>query len=448
MDIAILGAGTAGRYAASVLSKEMHDVIVIDRDILALEKLSRENDLAVLHGSLPDGAIFESLLENRPDFFFAATGHDETNLVACSIAKHLGIQKTIARIKSREYLNQSSLDFHRLFYADHFIGAEWLAAQDLFQTLVHAEDVAAQHFAHGSIHMRTVTIPDLWDKGGCPISDLKLPDTLIAGLIRRKLSFGEKILFPRGHDQILPGDEVTFLGQAKSMHHLPDIFHFPKSKIRSVILAGGSAIAEHLAYFLASQHIRVRIIESESERCEELAKKLPQATIIHQDGSDQQLLCSEQVSDADALVACTHQDSLNFLIAALAKQLGCKKAIALLNQAQYAPLVQKAGVLPALSAQVNAANRLLTIVHDKAVVSVASLCQDQAKIIELKVSPSSKSIGVPLAELNLPRDLLIAVIENQGKVMIGRGNRILSSGDTVIVLCPPEQIPKLPTYFH
>jgi len=195
MHIVILGAGTTGSYVASVLSKEEHDVVLIDRDAKLLEKASRESDIATIHASVPGWKLLEDLIENHPAIFFAATGDDETNLVACSMAKNLGVPKTIARVKSRDYLNHTSLDFNRLFFVDYFIGDEILSAQDLFHVLVHAGDIAVEHFAHGAIQMRTVCIPDRWDQGGTFIRDLRLPEDLIAGLIRRKMADGEKLFF-------------------------------------------------------------------------------------------------------------------------------------------------------------------------------------------------------------------------------------------------------------
>ena len=280
------------------------------------------------------------------------------------------------------------------------------------------------------------------------IRDLKLPDDLIAGLIRRKMTEGERILFPHGEDHILPGDEVTFVGEARVMHQLHDLFHLSERRIRSIILVGGTAVAEHLAHALTAQKISVRIFDTNEKRCDELAERLPEGTLINRDGSDPQVLLSERIQDADALVSCTHHDGTNFLIAALAKELGCKKTVSLIGDASYTPILQKAGVIPVLSVQVNVANRVLSILHEETILSVASLNQDQAKIVELKVSSSSPLVGIPLSDLKLPKDFLIAVIESRGRVMIGRGNRILSPDDTVIVICHPQQLPQLPSYFH
>lgn len=448
MNVVILGAGKTGSYVASVLSEEEHNVIIIDKDAKALETAIRSSDIASVHATAPSHQLFEDLMEHKPHLFFAATGDDETNLVACSIAKNMGFPKTIARVHSRDYLSKGQLDFSRLFFVDYFIAPEVLAAQDLFKLLVHSADLAAHHFAHGSIHMRTVLIPDLWDRGGSPICKLGLPEDLIAGLIRRKMADGETVLIPHGDDHILPGDQVTLVGKAKAIDRLHEFFNSVEPAVRSVILVGGSPVAVHLSHFLCQQKIAVRIIEKDSDRCEELAEALPFATIINRDGKDAQLLRSEKVQDVDAFVSCTDSDETNLLIAALAKQLGTKKAIAQVTDAQIIPILEKVGVIPALSARVNVANRIVSILDEETTLSVASLSGDSAKIVELKVSASSKLIGIPISDLALPKGLLIAVIESQGKVTIGKGTEILRPEDIVIAICHPAQIPKLQQLFH
>jgi len=450
MRIVILGAGKTGAYVATVLSEERHSVVLIDRDRQILEQVGRESDVATLFGQGPSWMLLAEQIESKPDLFFAATGDNETNLVACSIAKNLGFPKTVARIKGTDYLNHTKLDFRRLFCVDHFIGAEVLVATDLFNTIVHAGDLAVEHFAHGTIQMRSLKIPDRWDKGGISLKDLSLPTDFIVGLIRRKTAEGEAILIPRGDDHILPGDEVTIVGKAHNMHRISEVFKTAENKIRSVILFGGSSIAEHLAFLLGEQKISVRIIEKEETKCHELANKLPHATILNRDGKDLHFLHSEGVETSDAFVSCTENDEENFLVAALAGQLNCPKPIALLNDATYTQIFEKVGVVPASSSRVKIANRILSILHEESILSVGSLCCDAAKIIELKVAPSSPLIGIPLADLGsrLPKDFLIAMIENRGNISIGSGIQTLSPHDTVIAICHPQRIPEIPPLFH
>lgn len=448
MNIVILGAGKTGTFVASMLSQQEHNVIMIDKDAGVLEAVGRDLDVAVSCGFAPNWKGFSDLAKQRPDLFFAATGSDETNLVSCAVAKRAGFSKTIARIKSSEYLQQDGFDFGSLFGVDHFIGAELLAAQDLFKVLVHTAEIAVEHFAHGAIQMKTILIPETWEKGHIPIRDLNLPENLIVALIHRTKEGTVEDMIPHGEDSLLPGDEATLIGEAAVMNHLHNMFHIEEKKVRSVILVGGSPVALHLASFLLRQKIQVRIIEGDSLRCHELADLLPQATIINRDGRDSSLLMAERVQDADALVACLEEDGPNFLIASLARKLGCEKSIALISDPTLSPLLEKLDVTPALSAKANLINKILAVVHKDTLLSITSLTRSQNKIAELQVAPSSKVIGVPLAHLHLPKSLLIAVIERQGKVSIGRGNSLLSPHDIAIAICRPEHISHLQHLFH
>ncbi len=447
MNIVILGAGKIGSYVAATLSEEEHNVILIDQDIEALERVGREIDVARVH-SFASTELLGRLLEQKVDLFFAATGNDETNLAFCAIAKKIGFPKTVCRIGARDYLVHPKLDFGSLFLVDHFLGPEVIAAQDLCKTLIHSKDLGVEHFAHGAIQMRTIQIPTLWDKGGAPISQLGLPDELIAGLIRRKMETGDVVLIPRGGDHILPGDQLTIFGKTSIMHKVHEIFHSLDAQTKSVIIVGGSSLALHIAQFLSEQKIHIRIIEKKKKRCEELAEILPQATIIHRDGRDLELLRSEGVQDADAFIACTHFDETNFTIAALAKEAGAPKSIAFITNGQLISILSKVGVVAALSPRVHVANKILSILDEGSTLSVTSLSSDAAKIVEMKVAPTSKAIGTPIADLHLPKDSLIAMIESKGQVMIGRGNQILKPEDVVIAICEATQIPKLQQLFH
>lgn len=445
MNIVILGAGKTGLFAASLLSREGHDVTLVDPDVAALEKASGELEISTRKAHIPDFELFAELAETRPDLLFAATSDDEVNLVSCAIAKTLGFPKTVALVMSSEYLNHGHLDLGRLFHADYFLAADLLAAQDLFKVLVHSGDIAAEHFAHGTIQMRTLAIPKKWSKRGVPLKDLNFPEEFIIGLIRRD----GKVIFPHGNDEILPEDEVTVLGEMKVMSRLHEFLQIDEHPVRSVILMGGSPVAMHLAGFLLQQKISVRIIEKNRKQCEELSDCLPEATLIHRDGCDRNLLLAEQAQKADAFVCCTSDDATNLLAAAIAKQVGCEKAIGLLSDPALSSVLEELDIIPAWSARLNVTSRLLSILHEKAILSVRSICNDAARIVELKVSPRSRAVGVPLSELSaeLPQDLLIAVIENQGRVMIGRGNRILCPNDTVILISAPEHLPRLQELF-
>jgi trk system potassium uptake protein TrkA len=447
MKIAILGAGKIGAHAAAVLSQEGHDVTLIDKDPIQLEKVSREIDVSALHAEAPNWRLFEELGKGAPHLFFAATQNDETNLVACAVAKQAGFQKTVARLKSREYLQQRRIDFRQLFFVDHFISPDLLAAHDLLNMLIFTGDRAVHQFAHGAIQMRTLEIPLSWRGRGETLQEWNLPQDLVVGLIRRK---GQPPIFPRGQDVLVPGDEVTVVGRAEAMQELHELLGIPEEKLRSAVVIGGTGIGLHLTHLLLQQGVSVRLIESEPGRAVALAEQLPRATILNCNPADAAFLRAEQIGEAGAVVACGEDEGHNLLVAALCHQLGAPRSFALFTDPALAPILEKTGVTPALSAKGSLANRLVSILHQETLISIASLANDEVKIIELKVAPASKLVGIPLSALGgaLPQQLLIAAIESGGQVVIGRGNRILAPHDTVVVICHANQVPELPRLFH
>jgi trk system potassium uptake protein TrkA len=447
MNIVILGAGKTGSYAASILSKNGHSVTIVDQNAKTLQKIGSESDISTMHAPLSRVSFFETLFEKKPDLLFAATGNDETNLVSCAIAKNLGFPKTAALIHSSEYLFHENLDMGKLFYVDHFLASDLLAARDLFKILIHAGDLAIESFFHDTIQMRTIEIPSHWDKEHTLIKNLTLPEELIIGLIRRKTEEGEEQIFPHGDDQILSGDLISLVGETKNMTCAHEIFSVPEPKVKSVIIIGGSEVVQHLARFLIEQRIHVRIIERDLARCEKFADNLPEATIINRDGTDLGLLLSENVKNADALVSCTDKDSTNLLIAGLAKEAGCPRPIALISDPSIGILLERLGIIPAFSARLNTAQRLLSIVSEKNILSLTPTREEGPKIVELRIPPNSKAIGIPLSDLALPKDLLVAIVGNKNRTMIARGDTVLSPNDTIVVICNPRHLAKLHDLF-
>ncbi len=457
MNIVILGAGEIGSYVASMLAQEEHNVVLIDKDVKRLEKLSRDIDVATLPGHASDWKLFKQLIDNAPDFFIALTGNDEANLIACAITKNLGYPKTICRIGEISYLNRSRLDFGRLFYVDYFIGAEVIAAHEILKSLISPSDLLTEDFAHGSIQMRTIVLPANWEKHNVQIKDLNLPEEMILGLIRRASENSEnkedlkedEYIFPHGNDFLHPCDHITVVGEANAMSHLHEIFNVPHKAIQSVVIIGGSSVAMHLTEILQKLKVYVKIIEKDEKKCDDLAEMFPKATIINHDARDLNFLLSEKVQDAEAFITTMREDDENLLVASLGKEAGSGKVVSLISDSALAPVLKKLNISYAVSEKVNLSNRILSIVHAQSILSISSIADNHANVIEIKVSEDSQLIGIPLKDLStyLPRDLLICVIENKGKVLIGKGNRILSPNDTIILITSPTHIHELQHLF-
>lgn len=457
MNIVIVGACNIGRYLAEILSKENFNVTVVDTDEKALQSLSESMDVATRCGSCIDWQLLDDLLEGQPDLFVATTPRDQCNLTSCAIAKNLGYPRTVARIADSRFINCTRLDFSRVFDVDYFFSPELLVAHDIYKYMSSPGSLAVETFSHGAVQLRTLVIPRTWRKGDTRLCDLSLPEGMMVGLIRRSATpegGGEhtparKIIFPHGNDVIIPGDEVTVIGETDVVADVHFLFGSAQTMVSSVVIVGGSLAAVNLSRMLEGRGVDVRIIEKDRTRCAELTTELPRTTVIFGDGTNIDLLMSENVEKADIVVACVNHDEINLMIALMAKEAGCDHVAITLSDMRYTSCVEKLGIRFTASPRLSSANKILALTRVETVSSMVSLYEHQAEIIELQVSPDSKVVGIPIAELGpqLPRDFLLAVIQNRGRIMIANGNRILSPGDTVIVVTNPKHIDQLEKVF-
>jgi len=451
MTIVIVGAGDIGRYIAALLSKEQHNIVLIDKNSKALETAALNMDIAIRHGSGTDWQLLDDLMELSPNLLIALTDDDETNLVSCAIAKHLGYPRTVCRVRDNRYLNRTRLDFARIFDVDYFLGPELLVADDILKYMLSPGSLFVENFSHGAVQMRTFTVPAKWRKFDQPLSQLNLPAGMMVGLIRRASTSPNKkeVIFPHGSDFILPGDEVTFIGETEVIAEAHHFFGISQKVVHSVVIVGGSLTGLNLAKLLEQRNMDIRIIEKDYAQCSFLADQLPKCSIINHDPTDYAFLLSEKIGRTDVLAACTGCDEVNLMVGMLAKQAGCQDIVAMLSNTSYMPLVSQLGLNYTVSPRISAANHILSQILSGKVTSLVSLYDNQAEIIEVNVSVDSKVVGIPLSELGpmLPKDFLIAMIQNRGRIMIAHGNRIISPGDTVIVITTPRHMQELEKIF-
>lgn len=445
MNIVILGAGDHGRYLAMLLSQNQHNVFVIDRDKKKIEQLSQTMDIATRVGSGDDWQLLDSVLEIFPDLFIAMTNSDDTNVVACSLAKQLGYPSTIARVHDSKYLNRTRLDFGRIFDVDHFICPEMLAAGELMEYITNEKSLSVKYFSHGAIQLRTLKVPSDWKQLDIPLNKLAFPQGVMLALIYRN----NETIFPHGSDTIFPGDEVTFIGETEVINEITQFFSIPKNKVESIVLAGGSLTAFHLAKQLEEGNYKVRVLEENYEKALYLAEHLPKTTIINHDALDIGFLRSEKLDQADMFISCTHHDETNLLATLLGREAGCPDVLMLLSNQANLPLLNKLGIGHVVSPVIAASNRILSRVFTGSVNTLVSLYDNQAEVIEMTISMNSKVVGIPLSDLGplMPKKFLIATIQNRGRIFVANGQRILSPGDTVIFITSPEHVQELEKIF-
>jgi trk system potassium uptake protein len=212
-----------------------------------------------------------------------------------------------------------------------------------------------------------------------------------------------------------------------------------------VVIVGGSGTTAHLCRLLEEQHIHIKIIEQDDAKCERLAKLFPKATILNHDSCDFAFLQEEGIEKADFFIACTESHETNILAAALAKEAGCSKVLALVSDESSLPLLKRLGISHVLSEKASLARQIHAIIENDSIISIAPLHNNQAQIMEIKISSESHLAGTPLSDLkaSFPNDFLIAMIENRNGVTVPQGNSILTPGDTAIVICSPKSVSEM-----
>jgi trk system potassium uptake protein TrkA len=437
LKIIILGAGQVGATLAEHLATEYNDITIIDVDNDRLHSLQERLDILTITGNGAYPNILRRGRAEEADMLIAVTSHDETNLVACQVAASLfQIPTKIARIRSLHYLMHEELFGKSGFPIDVLISPEQLIANYMHRLIEYPDALQVVDFSDQKLQLIAVKIHS--SKGTLVGPLLKsfssyLPEVevQIAAIFRE----GNPII-PSGSTTIIPGDEVFFLAQKTDSRQVLSHLISLASPNQRVMIAGGGNVGTRLASTL-EKDLQIKVIEKNTARVESLATHLTSGEVLHGDASDQELLLSENIENTDIFCAVTNKDETNIMAALLAKRLGARKVMALINRPSYLNLVEGGEIDIPISPQQVTIGSLLTHVRRGHIVNVYALHRGTAEAIEMFVDgnkKSSKIIGKHSKEIALPREASIIAIIRGNKTFMGHQNVIIEAGDRVIIL--------------
>jgi trk system potassium uptake protein TrkA len=429
VKVSIIGAGKVGTEIAHRLSEEGHDIIVIDKDETKLAKINETLDVLTVKGNGSSSKLLRDIGVDDSDLLVSVTDSDEINMISCMTAKRVGIAKAIARIRDPDYVRDLIISKEDLGI-DLVINPEYAAAQEIFRLMTLSLSVHTEHFANGRVQMAELSVDESNTQyANKRIQDIEIPKScLIVGISR----LGEMII-PGGKDIIRPNDTLYILGNADAINKMCARFKRPRQRIHNVLMMGGGRIGLFLAEKLVNAGMRVKIIEQNPDRCQELASRLSGVLVLKGDGTDVDLLKREGIHETDCFVTVTGFDEENLLMALLAKQLGAKRVIAKVSRPSYAPLVERLGVDAAISPRLITISDILRFIRGGRLLSVVLLLNEQAEVIEMIVQEGSKIVGRPLHSSGLPKGVIIGAISRWGKVIIPKGNEVIHAGDRLVV---------------
>ncbi|EIT71663.1 MULTISPECIES: Trk system potassium transporter TrkA [Hydrocarboniphaga] len=435
MKIIILGAGQVGGTLAENLARESNDITVVDKNTAHLAELGERLDIRTVHGFASYPEVLRRAGADDAEMVIAVTDSDETNMLACKVAYTLFQTPTkIARVRSQEYLQDGKLFEQDALSVDLHISPEQLVTDYIHRLIEYPGSLQVVDFANGRV--RLVGVKAYY--GGPLVSrQLKelpqhLPDieARVAAIYRR----GRPIL-PEGDTIIEAEDEVFFIAASEHIRRIMSELRKQDKPVKRVMLAGGGNIGLRLAKALEAQ-MQVKIIERNRDRTTFLSEQLSRSIVLCGDAANEQLLLEENIEDVDVFCAVTNDDEANILSAMLAKRLGARKALSLINRLSYVDLVEGGAIDIAISPQQSTVSALLAHVRRGDVVRVHSLRRGAAEAIEAVAHgdrKSSKVVGRRIEEIKLPPGSTIGAVVRGDEVIIAHHDTVIQADDHVIL---------------
>ena len=435
MKILILGAGQVGSSVATNLASEANDITVVDEDAAVLQDLQDRLDIRTVIGLASHPDTLMQAGANDADMVIAVTNSDETNMIACQVAYTLFHTPTkIARVRSIEYLRHPRLFTQEALPVDVLISPEQLVTDYIQRLIENPGALQVLDFAEGRVQLVAVHAYHGGPLVGHELRELKehMPgiDARVAAIFRK----GKQIT-PEGDTIIDVDDEVFFVAARKHIRAVMGELRKKDKPVRRVMLAGGGNIGLRLASAIEGRN-QVKIIERNEERAKRLSETLDKSIVLLGDAADEELLIEENIENTDVFCALTNDEEANILSAMLAKRLGARKVMSLINRASYVNLVQSGTIDVAISPQQATIGSLLTHVRRGDVVMVHSLRRGAAEAIEAVAHgdhSSSRVVGRTIDEIKLPRGSTIGAIVRGEEVIIAHHDTVVKTDDHVIL---------------
>ncbi len=452
MKIIILGAGQVGTSVAANLVSEANDITVVDTDARRLRELADRFDLRTLqgHGAQPD-VLLRAGGEDA-EMIIAVTNSDETNMVACQVAYTLFHTPTkIARVRAQGFLDHREALFGGdAFSVDVTISPEQLVTEYILRLIQNPGALQVTDFANGRVRLVAVRAyyggPLVGQELRALYDHMPHIDARVAAIYRQ-----DRAIQPEGDTVIEADDEVFFIAAPKHIRSVMSELRRLDKPYKRLIFAGGGNIGTRLAR-VTERDYRVKVIESNLDRCKQIAETLERTIVLHGDAADEELLLEENIEDTDVFCAVTDDDEANILSAMLAKRLGARKAMALINRSAYVDLVQSGPIDVAISPQQATIGTLLKHVRRGDVVMVHSLRRGAAEAIEAIAhgdKSSSKVVGRAIDAINLPKGASIAAIVRGDQVLIAHHDAVIESDDHVILFLQDRlRVPEVEKLFQ
>ncbi len=452
MNIIICGAGKVGFSISKQLSSQGHSVTVIDQSPEDIKKINDTQDAKGIVGRASLPSVLENAGAENTDMIIAVTRNDETNMVVCQLASSLfNIQKKIARIRTKDFLegkwnklyNKSNIPI------DVIISPELEVAKSLYRRLEAPGALDNVPFANNKVKMLEIAI-----EKNCPIINIPLKNLTekfpnfkanIIGAVRK-----EKFILLKKNDKMIEGDNVYLIISSEQLNEILKAFGHDEKIAKRILIIGGGNIGLNVAKLLESNFddARVKIIEKNKQRAEEIASELSSSIVINGDALDEEILKEAKLEESETVLALTNDDENNIMACVLAEKTGPKKrTIAVVNKSNYSLLQSSLNIDDLVDPRMTTVSKIMEQVHKGTIGTVYSILDGEFEFIEARILDKSDLLNKKIKESNLPEHIRIGAIVRKDKVLIPRSDFIFEKNDLVVFLAKREHLQEVEDIF-
>jgi len=439
LQIIIVGCGKVGRTLVEQLSREGHDITIVDRDAEKVQTISSLYDVMGVTGNGASYSVqMDAGIENT-DLLIAVTDSDELNLLCCTVAKRVGNCAAIARVRTPDYSIEAGYLRDKLGLA-MIINPEMEASQEIGRILYVPTALEVNSFAHGQAEMIKIKVPENNMLAGKKIVRIGKEVDFLDKILICAVERGDEVYIPSGDFRIEGGDIVSFVAPRLQAKEFLERIGFKTNQVKNCMIIGGGKAAYYLAKQLLHMGISVKIIENDRKRCEELSVLLPKAVIINGNGSDEELLKEEGIARVESFVPLTGIDEENIMLTLYARHVSNAKVITKINRIAFREVISSLDLGSVIYPRYITSEAIIAYVRakkdsmDSNIETLYHLFNSRVEAIEFRVYKESAVTGIPLMKLALKNHLLIAFINRNNDIIIPSGHDTIEVGDTVMIV--------------
>jgi trk system potassium uptake protein TrkA len=438
MNILVIGAGEVGYQLTKRLSAEKHNITILEKNPVKANRAREQLDAMVVTGSASSYHDLKLAKIEEADIFVAMSNVDEVNLLACLFARKLDIPLKIARVRNPEFIRTDFILSKEEMGVDLLIHPEKETADAIVRLIHQSSATDIVEFTGGRIQLMGIrletsspilrrSLREIWNEYD------NLPARIVC--INRK----NTTIIPRGEDILVPGDQIFVVCDKDLVSTIVKVTGKENVNIQDIMILGGGLIGRYVAKEL-EEEMNTKIIESRSEKSEEIADILPKTLVIHGDGTDVDLLAQEGIIDMDSLIAVTGDDETNIISTLVARHLRVPRTIALVNKTEYLPITPTIGMDAVVSKKLLTVNAILRFIQKSTFERIVTIPGIDADIVEIIPQENSKITKKILKNVHFPKYSIVGAVEREGKVIVPMGDTQIRAGDRVVVFALPKAL--------